>query len=47
MVKLKGWESGIFEALGLEGSQAMIETLQEQEPLGELEPRGGSRGWKA
>lgn len=47
VVKLKGWEGGLAEALGVEGSLAVIGTFQEQVPLGELEPRGRTQRWKA
>lgn len=45
MVKLKGWEDGLVEALSLDGSLAVVGTFQEQVPLGELEP--GVEGLRA
>lgn len=44
VVKLKG---GLVEDLGLERGLAIIGMLQEQVPVGELESRGRTWGWKA
>lgn len=44
VVKLKG---GLVEDLGFERGLAIIGMLQEQVPVGELESRGRTWGWKA
>lgn len=47
VVKLKGWEGGLVEALGVEGSLVVTGTFQEHVLLGEIERRGRTQWWKA